>query len=215
MIFKDREQAAYQLLDKLKKYKGQKVVVAGIPRGAMPMAKIIADGLDAELSAVLVHKIPHPESEEFAIGSVGISGHIHRSPTVQAENIPESYIQKSALKQLEILKEREIKYGLGKVSMKEKIVIIVDDGIATGETTMSAIEEVKSLGARKVVLATPVAAAAAARKMKSLVDELIVLDIPERFYGVGQFFFNFPQVSDEEVIRMLGTQQRKKPEAQT
>lgn len=207
MIFKDRESAAYQLLEKLQKYKGKNVIVAGIPRGAMPMAKIIADGLHAQLGAVLVHKIPHPESTEFAIGSVGISGNIHRSQTVEGENIPESYVQAAALKQLASLKERQKKYGLGKLDMKDKIVIIVDDGIATGETTIGAISEVKSLGAKKIILATAVSASNAARKIKPLVDEFIVIDIPAGFFGVGQFFFNFPQVTDDEVLKILHPEQ--------
>lgn len=203
MLFKDREDAAFQLLKKLEKYKGKNVIVAGIPRGAMPMAKIIADGLGAELGAVLVHKIPHPESSEFAIGCVGISGNIHRSDHVASDLIPESYIQAAAMKQLATLKERQRKYGLGKLDMKNRIVIIVDDGIATGETTIGAISEVKSQGAQKIILASAVSASTAARKIKTLVDEFIVLDIPEGFFAVGQFFLNFPQVTDEDVVGML------------
>ncbi|MDD4975014.1 MAG: phosphoribosyltransferase family protein [Bacteriovorax sp.] len=203
MYFKDREAAAYQLLEKLEKYRGKNPIVAGIPRGAMPMAKIIADGLGAELDAVLVHKIPHPENEEFAIGCVGISGNIHRLPYVEEFQISESYIQSAAKTQLETLKERQKKYGLGEPKMKDRIVIIVDDGIATGATTIGAISEVRSLGASKIILAAAVSATSAAREIKPLVDEFIVLDIPSGFFGVGQFFLSFPQVSDEEVIAML------------
>jgi putative phosphoribosyl transferase len=203
MFFKDREHAAYQLLDKLKKYDGQNVIVAGIPRGAMPMALIIADGLNADLGAILVHKIPHPDSPEFAIGSIGISGNIHKSQSVELEHIQDSYIQSESKKQLAVLKERQKKYGLEKLDMKGRAVIIVDDGIATGETTISAIEEVKLLGATKIILATAVASTAAARKVKSLVDEFIALDVPEGFHSVGQFFLSFPQVTDEEVVKML------------
>lgn len=203
MVFKDREAAAFQLLAKLEKYKGKNVVVLGIPRGAMPMAKIIADGLGAELGAVLVHKIPHPTSGEYAIGSVGISGNIHRSPVVDDEQISESYIQAAAMKQLTTLKERQKKYGLAKLNLKDKIVIIVDDGIATGETTIGAISEVDAEGAREIVLAAAVSASTAAKKIKPLVDDFVVLDIPSSFYAVGQFFLNFPQVTDEEVIRLF------------
>lgn len=208
MMFKDRESAAHQLLLKLEHYRGKNPIVAGIPRGAMPMAKIIADGLGGELGAVLVHKIPHPDYDEFAIGSVGISGNIHLNPYVQYNEIPESYIQDTARKQVEILKKRQSLYGLGNLKMKDRIVIIVDDGIATGATTISAISEVRSLGASKIILAAAVTAPDAAHEIKPLVDEFVVLDTPHGFAAVAQFFYSFPQVSDEEVIAMLHGESR-------
>lgn len=203
MVFKDRESAAFQLLEKLNKYRGKNPIVAGIPRGAMPMAKIIADGLGAEVGAVLVHKIPHPDSQEFAIGCVGISGNIHRLPYVKQYQIAESYIQSIAKKQLETLKQRQSMYGLGELKMKDRIVIIVDDGIATGATTICAIAEVRSLGASKIILAAAVSASEAAAQIKPLVDEFIVLDIPRGFFAVGQFFLFFPQITDDEVVEIL------------
>lgn len=208
MAFRDREEAAFQLLKKLTHYKDKNVIVAGIPRGAMPMAKIIADGLGAELGAVLVHKIPHPDNEEFAIGSVGLSGNIHRLPYVEHAGISEAYIQTAARKQLETLKERRRKYGLGELNMKDRVVIIVDDGIATGATTIGAISEVRSVGAAKIVLAAAVSARDAAAQIKPLVDEFIVMDIPPGFFAVAQFFDHFPQVTDEEVIEMLHGENR-------
>jgi predicted phosphoribosyltransferase len=167
MVFKDRESAAYQLLEKLEKYRGKNPIVAGIPRGAMPMAKIIAEGLGGQLAVALVHKIPHPDNEEFAIGSVGLSGNIQRLPYVEEVGISDTYIQSAAKKQLKILKQRQASYGLGEVKMKDRIVIIVDDGIATGATTIGAISEVRSLGASKRIM--------------PLVDEFVVLDIPVGF----------------------------------
>lgn len=203
MMFKDREHAAVLLLDKLQKYKGQNVVVAGIPRGAMPMAKIIADGLQGQLGAVLVHKIPSPESEEFAIASVGISGHIHRSSYVHQHGIPEHYIQTAALEQLETLQERARRYGLGKQQFQNKVVIIVDDGIATGETTLAAIHEVRSQNPQKIVLAAGVSSSEAAEQIERLVDEFIVLSVRSDLYSISQFYESFPQVTDDVVIWLL------------
>ncbi len=203
MIFTDRESAAYLLLEKLQRYGGKKPIVAGIPRGAMPMAKIIADGLGAEISAVLVHKIPHPDNEEYAIGSIGISGNINLLPQAAEDGISESYIQTAAKRQLETLKKRQSKYGLEKINMKDRTVIIVDDGIATGATTIGAIAEVRAQGASKIVLATAVSSTSAAAEIKSLVDEFIALDIPRNLYAVGQFFAHFPQVTDDDVVRLL------------
>lgn len=203
MTFQDRESSAWKLLDKLKHYKGQNVIVAGIPRGAMPMAKIIADGLEAELTAVLVHKIPSPQSKEFAIGSVGISGHIWKDTYVEEYGISDSYIQEEAGKQLKVLQRRKNQYGLNEVDMRDRTVIIVDDGIATGATTLSAVHEVRAQGPAKIVLASAVASLSAAHKLEHLVDELVLLDTPSVFFSVGQFFNDFPQVTDEEVVRIL------------
>lgn len=211
MTFRDRESSAWQLLDKLHHYKDQNVIVAGIPRGAMPMAKIIAEGLKAELTAVLVHKIPSPQSKEFAIGSVGISGHVWKDTYVEEYGIPDSYIQNEAEQQLKVLKKRQREYGLKEVDMKDRTVIIVDDGIATGATTMSAVHEVRVQGAARIVLAAAVASVSAAHKLEHLVDELVLLDTPSGFFSVGQFFYSFPQVTDAEVIKILrGTEEQYK-----
>lgn len=203
-MFENRESAAKLLLKKLSKYKGQEdIVVAGIPRGAMPMAKIIADELGAELSAVLVHKIPHPSNEEFAIGSVGLSGHYHLMPYADAEGISKAYITNKAAEMLKKLQLRQKNYGLTTPDYTGKTVIIVDDGIATGATTISAIDEVRSQSPKKIILAVPVSSEDAARKIKPLVDELIGLYITPYMSSVGQFYSSFEQVSDEDVIQIF------------
>ncbi len=204
MMFDNRESAARLLLKKLSQYKGQEdIVVAGIPRGAMPMAKIIAEELGAELSAVLVHKIPHPFNEELAIGSIGLSGHYELLPYAEAEGISKSYITSKANEQLKKLKKRQQDYGLVTPDYTGKTVIIVDDGIATGATTIGAIHEVRSQSPKKIVLAVPVASEDAAKRIKPMVDELIGLYITPYMMSVGQFFTSFEQVSDEEVIELL------------
>lgn len=205
MRFRDREHAALLLLERLKKYKGKNPLVLGIPRGAMPMAKIIAEGLQGELSAILVHKIPHPENEEFAIGSIGLSGHIELLTYAESYSIPKSYIKAAATLQLEILRARQKRYGIREPDYRQRIVIIVDDGIATGATTIAAIDEVKVHKPEKIIVAAAVASRNSAEKIQPNVDEWVVLDIPEPFYAVGQFFEDFSEVSDEEVIRTLGS----------
>lgn len=208
MIFKDRESAAHLLLERLEHYRSENPIVAGIPRGAMPMAKIIAEGLGAELSAILVHKIPYPGNEEFAIGSVGLSGNIQRASYASEYGISEAYIQSAAQKQLEVLKKRQKKYGLASIRLKNRVVIIVDDGIATGATTMGAIAEVRSQGAQKIVLAAAVSSVSAAKEIKKLVDDFVVLEVPRDLFAVGQYFANFPQVTDETVIELLHGEHR-------
>lgn len=203
MNFKDRESAAYLLLEKLKLYKDEHPIVAGIPRGAMPMAKIIADGLGGELTVLLVHKIPSAENREFAIGCVGLSGHIHRNSYVYEAGISDAYIESTAKSLVQSLQERQKAYGVKIPSMTGRTVIIVDDGIATGATTKCAIHEARSQNPEKIVLAAAVSAVDSAYEIKSLVDDFVVLATPRNFFSVGQFFSSFPQVSDQEVLDIL------------
>jgi putative phosphoribosyl transferase len=203
MQFKDRAEAARQLLKELMSYKGQNPLVLGIPRGAVPMASIIAKGLEGELGVVLVHKIPSPSNEEFAIGSIGLSGHIQKLPYADAYGISESYLQEEAALQLEHLKARQKQYGLKELDYRDRVVIIVDDGIATGATTLSAIHEVLYHQPKKVVLAAAVSPIDSAQRLRAVVDEAVILYEPVDFYAVGQFFVDFDQVSDDEVIELL------------
>lgn len=202
-MFENRENAAALLLDKLKHYKGKKTIVAGIPRGAMPMAKILSDELKGDLSIVLVHKIPSPYSKELAIGSVGLSGHIHLLPCIERQSITGSYIAFKAKEQLDKLKERKEYYGLKELDFKDRIVIIVDDGIATGATTLSAVHEVRSCSPRKIVLATAVSSTEAAERLRPLVDEFVTLYLAENMYSISQFYNTFPQITDEQVLELL------------
>ena len=203
MMFENRENAARLLLDKLKHYKGKNAIVAGIPRGAMPMAKILSDELKGELSIVLVHKIPSPYSQELAIGSVGLSGHIHLLPYIERQSITGSYIASKAKEQLDKLKERKEYYGLKELDFKDRIVIIVDDGIATGATTLSAVHEVRSCLPSKIVLATAVSSTEAAEQLRPLVDEFVTLYLAENMYSISQFYNTFPQITDEQVLELL------------
>lgn len=203
MVFKNREDAAQKLLKPLMKYKNQNPLVLGIPRGAMPMAKIIAEALNGELNAVLVHKIPAPYQEELAIGSVGLSGQIQRLPISKSYGISDAYIEKEAARQLEILKKRQERFHLPKLDCKNRLVIIVDDGIATGATAIGAIHEIRLQKPKKLVLAAGVIAKNTADSIRGLVDELITLEEPDFFYAVSQFFVDFAQVTDDEVVEIL------------
>lgn len=203
MLFKNREDAAGQLLKKLLKYKGQNPLVLGIPRGAMPMAKIIAEGLEGELNAVLIHKIPAPNQPELAIGSVGLSGEIFRLPLIKDYEIPEFYVQQAAHQQLEVLKQRQARFHLPELNCKDRIVILVDDGIATGATVIGAIHEIRSQNPKELIVAAGVVAEDTAHDIRRLADEFIVLAEPEYFYAVSQFFNDFAQVTDDEVVEIL------------
>ena len=167
------------------------------------MAKVIAEGLQGELNAVLVHKIPAPGQEEFAIGSVGLSGEVFRLPYIQAYSISESYVQAEARVQLEKLKKRKEQFHLPLLNCQGRITILVDDGIATGATAIGAIKELRAQKPKKLILAAGVIPAANVGDIKPLVDEFVVLEQPEDFYAVSQFFADFTQVSDEEVCQLF------------
>ena len=203
MMFKDRISAAKLLLKKLEKYRNQNVLVAGIPRGAMPMAKVIADDFGVPLTAVLAHKISAPDASELAVGSIGLSGHIHRLPHSLVYGANTAYFQAQAAEELKRLRQRQSRYQLGNPDFKDRTVIIVDDGIATGATATCAIHEVRSQKPQRIILATPVASPEVADRLRPLVDEFVALYLPQNMYAIGQFYENFEQVSDNEVVRIL------------
>ncbi len=202
-MFENRHMAAFLLIEKLNQYKDKNVIVAGIPRGGMIMAKILADELKGELSSVLVEKIPSPFSQELNLGCVGLSGHVHLLPYIERYSITGSYIAAKADEQLNKLKKRKESYGLVAPDFTNRIVIVVDDGIASGTTTSCAVHEVRSFSPQKLVLATAVSSPEAAEILRPQVDEFITLYLPENMYSIGQFYNFFPQVTDDQVVEIL------------
>lgn len=204
MIFRNREDAAEKLAMRLKEYEGKNALVLGIPRGAMPMAMIIAEKLKGRLGAVLVHKIPSPLSNELAIGSIGLSGHIHRRPEIIAMyHVTDSYIEEAAQEQLESLKRKQQRFGLPDLNCEGRLVILVDDGIATGATAIAAIHEVLAQKPKKLVVATAIVGHRAADEIRELVDQLVALDESDFFSAISEFYEDFSEVSDERVMEIL------------
>ncbi|GAB3198318.1 putative phosphoribosyltransferase [Pontibacter aydingkolensis] len=203
-MIKNRESAAQLLAERLQKYKGEHGVVLAIPRGGVPVAAPIAKSLEMPLEVTLTKKIGHPSNPEFAIGSVSL-----KSVAVDKRaEVPDEYIESEVQRIRESLKQ---KYDLfmGKrqhILLKDKVVIIVDDGIATGKTLEATIELVKTEQPRKIVIAVPVAPFEAIDRFRGMVDEVICLLIPPFFQAVGQFYEEFTQTSDQEVIQLLQEQ---------
>ncbi len=206
MPFKNREQAAHLLAHALKPYQDQNPLVLAIPRGAAPMARIIADFLHGEMDVVLVHKIGAPFQEEFAIGSVDESGKVYLSP--YAASVSKEYIEEEKQRQLRVIRARRVQYTKVHTppAIEDRIVIVVDDGIATGATMMAALQSLRARRPKQLIAAVAVAPPDTIEKLKSFADKVICLEIPENFYAVGQFFTEFPQVTDEEVIQLLQQQ---------
>lgn len=201
-MFKDRNEAALLLAAKLEKYKNRDGVVLAVPRGGVPIGSVIAKKLNLPLEIVLSKKIGHPGNPEYAIGSVSLHGTIINE---EVSDVSIDYIHKESKRILEGLKEKfQLYMGNRKpMDLNGKIVIIVDDGIATGSTILATVEAVKKNNPTEIVIAVPVSPPASVNKISKNVDEFICLLEPEVFSGVGQFYVDFSQVSDEEVIRLL------------
>ncbi len=204
-MFKDRLEAAEKLAERLAHYKGQRPLVLAIPRGAVPMAKVIAERLGGEFDVVLVHKLGAPGNPEFAIGAVDESGHIQVSDYAKAMGIPEDYIHREAEAQIAKLRERRRRYTPVRppIDPQGRIVIVVDDGVATGSTMIAALQAIRAKHPKKLIAAAAVAPPEAKQRIAPYADEVVFLETPEYFFAVGQFFADFSQVSDEEVVRLL------------
>jgi len=207
-VFKNRR-AAGQLLakrikDNLSEFDLQNTVVFGIPRGGVVTAAEVARGLGAQLSIVVTKKIGAPGHEELAVGAVSEDG----SKVLDHDLIARLRVKKIDLeKQIATAKAKiqdyKLKFKTKKLEIKNKTVILVDDGIATGSTVESAVLYLKKKKPKKLVVASPVSSRESYRSIGKMVDEMVVLDTPSAFYAVGQFYRDFPQVTDEEVVELI------------
>lgn len=205
MIFRDRQDAGKQLAEKLMKFRGDNPIILAIPRGGVVVAREIAIALKAELNLIIPRKIGAPYNPELAIGAVTEDGStILDQDLITYLNVSEKYIESERQKQINEIKRRIEKYRVKELKLKGRIVILIDDGIATGSTMLAAIKSVKNQEAKKIVLAVPVAPPETIEKMKKEVDEIICLYTPEFFNAVGSFYQHFEQTTDEEVMGIIG-----------
>lgn len=204
-MFHDRKDAAIRLAEKLKDYKGRNPLILAIPRGAVPMAKIIAEQLQGDFDVVLVRKLRAPWNPEFAIGSVDESGWTYIADYAAEAGADHVYIEGEKQAQLAVIRERRRQYTPVRppADPAGRIVIVIDDGLATGATMISALHGLRNCQPQKLICAVPVAPPETLKKIVSLADEVVCLEAPPDFNAVGQFYAHFPQVEDEEVIRIL------------
>lgn len=206
--FRDRDDAGAQLAERLEHLASQQPVVLALPRGGVPVAAHVATRLRAPLDILVVCKLGVPHHRELAMGAIGEQGARVLEPDVlrHAGVTPEQLASVEATERSEV-ERRAARYrdGRAPVPLDGRVVVIVDDGIATGSTARAAIQIARDRGAARVVLAVPVAAAETARELASLVDELVCGATPAYFVAVGQFYRDFSQVSDDDVAALLST----------
>lgn len=204
-MFRDRQEAGNLLAQRLLGYKKTSaVVVLGIPRGGVLVARPISAVLSVPLGIIVTKKIPAPQQPELAIGAVGPDGSfILDKPLIGRLGLTEDEIADALRAAEEKRYSYSRKFGAGKLELKDKTVIIVDDGAATGSTVELAVKYVRGSGARKVVVALPVSPPEVAKRFEGLADEVVVVDTPPDFTAVGQFYEHFPQVTDREVVQYL------------
>lgn len=207
MMFTDRRHAGVLLAKELDAYRGHAhTVILALPRGGVVVGLELSLALHLPLDVFITRKIGLPESPEYAVGAVSETGSVYLNPEAAGcLNASGDDLEGLIEAQRQEIARRQARYRHGRKlsSPQKKTVIIVDDGVATGSTFFATIEAVKHLAPHRVVAAIPVAPPATAEKVRGMVDECIVLATPDPFGAVGQFYADFEQVEDDEVVRCL------------
>lgn len=194
------------LAERLKHYKGSSCMVIALPRGGVPVAAEIARELESDLDIVAPRKIGAPDNPELAIGAVAHDGTlVLNDELVEMLDVGSDYIYEAVRRERGEVERRMERYRGRRPlpSFEEKTVIIVDDGLATGYTMLAALRAIKKDAPARIVIAVPVAPPDTAQRLSREVDEAVILATPEPFYAVGQFYWNFDPVTDDEVQNLL------------
>ena len=205
--FANRREAGAELASRLRHYAGRNdVVILALPRGGVPVAFQIAEELDAPLDIFLVRKLGMPGHQEYAIGAIASGGvRVLSDEVIRLYRIPDSTIEAIAAEEQQELERREREYrkGAALISLRDRVVILVDDGLATGSTMRAAVRAVRQHHPARVVVAVPVGAAETCREFADITDETICARTPEPFSAVGLWYVDFSQTTDAEVQLLL------------
>lgn len=205
-IFRDRIDAGEQLATRLSAYRGSDAIVLGMARGGVSVGFAVAMELQLPLVALVVRKLGAPHNPELAIGAVSETGAVWIDTEMAAMvGASEAYIESEIERQMMEAQRRQAEYAIGEgpASVRGRTGIVVDDGIATGSSSLVALRSVRGLGASKVVLATPTASPRALELLRPHADEIVALLTPDPFVAVGMYYEYFGQVSDSEVVQYL------------
>jgi putative phosphoribosyl transferase len=205
--FQNRTDAGRQLAGALTRYAGRNdVVVLGLPRGGVPVAYEIASALDAPLDVFIVRKLGLPGHEEFGIGAIASGGtRVVDESVLEAYGVDPETLDRITTKELRELERRERLYRDGRpfAALENRVVILVDDGLATGSTMRAAVAALREKRPREIVIAAPVGARETCSAMTAIADEVVCLETPDPFYAVGLWYVDFEQTDDEEVHELL------------
>jgi putative phosphoribosyl transferase len=204
-LFRDRRDAGERLADALAHLAGKDLVVLGIPRGGVEVAAVVAERLHAPLDVVIPRKVGAPGNPELGLGAVAQGVRVLDSSLIEALDVDEDYLQEEIARQEEEIARRSARYRSDRpaVSVEGKVVVVVDDGVATGGTAAAALRWARRQGASRVVLAVPVAPQEGMARLAEEADDVVVLATPRPFYAVGQWYGRFGQVPDDRVVELL------------
>jgi putative phosphoribosyl transferase len=208
MMFADRKDAGRRLLAPLAEWRGRRAVVLALPRGGVPVATEIARGLEAGLDLLIVRKIGLPQQPELAMGAVVDMAEptvVRNEQVIEAARVTEAQFDRVRDQEIAELTRRRQCYLAERrhLPLRDRIIIIVDDGLATGTTMIAALRAVRQQAPREVVVAVPVAAADSLQRVKSLADEVIAIAAPDDLGSIGAYYRDFRQLSDADVTEAL------------
>ena len=214
--FATRADAAEQLAAALAEYRGRNPLVLAIPRGAVGMAALLAEALRGEFDVVLVRKLRAPDNPELAVGAVDETGWTYIAPHAASAGADAAHLEREKRLQLETLRRRRARYTPARppIDPAGRTAIVVDDGLATGASMIAALHAVRAKAPRELICAVPVAAPDGLERVRPYADKVVCLLAPPEFYAVGQFYSEFPQVEDDEVVRLLARAGKPRAQAQ-
>lgn len=205
LVFRDRTDAGQRLAQALSAWRGKVPIVFAIPRGAVPMGRVVADALGGELDVVLTRKLAAPGNPEFAIGAVDETGWSFVADYAAQAGATDEYLRREIAAEMAIMRKRRADYTPVRPPLDPagRVAIVVDDGLATGATMIAALHALRSRNPQRLICAVPVASAEAVEKVTPYADEVVCLETPALFFAVGQFYADFRQVDDSEVVACL------------
>jgi putative phosphoribosyl transferase len=204
--FENRRAAGRRLGEALRERDIAADIVLAIPRGGLPVARPVADALDAPLDIAVAKKIGAPSNAEFAIGAVAADGSVWlNTDVIEQREIPRGYVASTRAEMADAARQKAQRYRDSESSpaLTGKRICLVDDGVATGATARACIEQIRQADPERLVLAVPVGSPSAVSELETLVDEVVCLERPSAFRAVGQYYEQFEQVSDAEAMSYL------------
>ena len=206
MLFKDRRQAGEKLAELLKQYKGQQPLILAVPRGGVAVAEPVWEAIGGEMDLIITRKLGAPYQPELAVGAVSSDGFVMVNENLISRlNITEDFVKEVAEKEQEEINRRlELYRGSRPLpEVNQRLVILIDDGVATGYTLLAALRSLREKKPARLVLAVPVGPPDTFDKLEKEVDELVYVKAPDNFAAVGQFYRNFNQASDRDVVEVM------------